>query len=103
MIEEEIEGIEKDIYDGQRAFDWSILSRWQLVLPKWFLDKGPFKRPRRHDQHCCLQAQVSVLPTRKRFPRLSARNCTHRKLNIPGPERLVVLKPEQLGYPHREI
>jgi hypothetical protein len=43
MIEEEIEGVEKDIYDGQRAFDWSILSRWQLVLPKWFLDKGPFK------------------------------------------------------------
>jgi hypothetical protein len=52
LIEEEIEGVEKDVPDGQRTFDWSILALPQLILPQRFLDdKGPFETPRRHDQH----------------------------------------------------
>jgi hypothetical protein len=47
---QEIEGVKKNVWDGQRPFDWSILAVWNLA-PQWFLDEGPFKRPQRHVWH----------------------------------------------------
>lgn len=48
-------------------------------------------------------ASVSELSIRQPFYHSSAGNRTHRKLKVPGLVSLVVLKPEPLSYPRREI